>query len=47
MEYVPAKHLLHRSRSTEWFGAGHLYDMKSIIRAATLGYGDRQITFFD
>ena len=26
---------------------GILYDMKSIIRAATLGYGDRQITFFD
>lgn len=135
MEYVPAKHLLHRSRSTEWFGTDHtvniyrgcchgclycdsrsdcyqigefdtvrakadalrilrddlerafpgqglkerylrqygdryqcasprartlwrvfteacrergvLYDMKSIIRAATLGYGDRQLTFFD
>lgn len=26
---------------------GILYDMKSIIRAATLGYGDRQLTFFD
>lgn len=26
---------------------GILYDMKSIDRAATLGYGDRQITFFD
>ena len=25
---------------------GILYDMKSIIRAATLGYGDRQLTFF-
>ena len=24
-----------------------LYDMKSIIRAATLGYEDRQLTFFD
>lgn len=23
MEYVPAKHLLHRSRSTEWFGTDH------------------------
>lgn len=23
MEYIPAKHLLHRSRSTEWFGADH------------------------
>lgn len=26
---------------------GIVYDMKSIIRAATLGYGDRQLTFFD
>ena len=26
---------------------GILYDMKSIIRAATLNYGDRQLTFFD
>ena len=26
---------------------GILYEMKSIIRAATLGYGDRQLTFFD
>lgn len=26
---------------------GILYDMKAIIRAATLGYGDRQLTFFD
>ena len=26
---------------------GILYDMKSIIRAATRGYGDRQLTFFD
>ena len=26
---------------------GLLYDMKSIIRAATMGYGDRQLTFFD
>ncbi|MCI8808035.1 MAG: hypothetical protein HFF21_07895 [Oscillospiraceae bacterium] len=26
---------------------GILYDMKSIIRAATLGYEDRQLTFFD
>lgn len=26
---------------------GILYDMKSIIRAANLGYGDRQLTFFD
>lgn len=26
---------------------GILYDMKSIIRAATLSYGDRQLTFFD
>ncbi|MBD5118338.1 MAG: radical SAM protein [Clostridiales bacterium] len=26
---------------------GILYDMRSIIRAATLGYGDRQLTFFD
>lgn len=26
---------------------GILYDMKSIVRAATLGYGDRQLTFFD
>jgi len=26
---------------------GILYQMKSIIRAATLGYGDRQLTFFD
>ena len=26
---------------------GILYDMKSIDRAATLSYGDRQITFFD
>ena len=25
---------------------GILYDMKSIIRAATRGYGDRQLTFF-
>ncbi len=23
VEYVPAKHLLHRSRSTEWFGTDH------------------------
>ena len=23
MEYVPARHLLHRSRSTEWFGTDH------------------------
>lgn len=28
-------------------GWGILYDMKSIIRAAALGYGDRQLTFFD
>ncbi len=28
-------------------GSGILYDMKSIIRAASLGYGDRQLTFFD
>lgn len=27
--------------------SGILYDMKSIIRAASLGYGDRQLTFFD
>ena len=26
---------------------GILYEMKSIIRAATSGYGDRQLTFFD
>jgi len=26
---------------------GILYQMKSIIRAATMGYGDRQLTFFD
>ena len=26
---------------------GILYDMSAIIRAATLGYGDRQLTFFD
>lgn len=26
---------------------GILYDMKSIVRAATVGYGDRQLTFFD
>ena len=26
---------------------GILYDMRSIIRAAALGYGDRQLTFFD
>ncbi len=26
---------------------GILYDMKSIIRAATLSHGDRQLTFFD
>ncbi len=26
---------------------GLLYDMKSIIRAAALGGGDRQLTFFD
>lgn len=26
---------------------GILYDMKAIVRAATLGYGDRQLTFFD
>ena len=26
---------------------GVLYEMKSIVRAATLGYGDRQLTFFD
>ena len=23
MEYVPAKHLLHRNKSTEWFGTDH------------------------
>ena len=23
MEYIPARHLLHRSRSTEWFGTDH------------------------
>ena len=26
---------------------GILYDMRSIRRAASLGYGDRQLTFFD
>ena len=26
---------------------GILYDMRSIVQAATLGYGDRQLTFFD
>ena len=23
MEYLPAKHLLHRSRDTRWFGTDH------------------------
>lgn len=32
------------SACREW---GVLYDMKAIIRAATLNYGDRQLTFFD
>ena len=27
MEYVPAKHLLHRSRSTEWFGTDHIMNI--------------------
>ena len=27
MEYVPAKHLLHRSRSTEWFGTDHTMNL--------------------
>ena len=27
MEYIPAKHLLHRSRSTEWFGIDHTMNL--------------------
>ena len=23
MEYIPAKHLLHRNKGTEWFGTDH------------------------
>ena len=23
MDYIPAKHLLHRNKSTEWFGTDH------------------------
>jgi len=27
MEYIPAKHLLHRSKSTEWFGTDHTMNL--------------------
>lgn len=27
MEYVPAKHILHRSKSTEWFGTDHTVNL--------------------
>ena len=27
MDYVPAKHLLHRSKSTEWFGTDHTMNL--------------------
>ncbi|MCI8422020.1 MAG: radical SAM protein [Lawsonibacter sp.] len=27
MEYIPAKHLLHRSRSAEWFGTDHTMNL--------------------
>jgi len=27
MEYIPAKHVLHRSKSTEWFGADHTMNL--------------------
>ena len=27
MEYVPAKHLIHRSKSTEWFGTDHTMNL--------------------
>ncbi|MCI9158207.1 MAG: radical SAM protein, partial [Lawsonibacter sp.] len=27
MGYIPAKHLLHRSRSTEWFGTDHTMNL--------------------
>ena len=27
MEYIPAKHLLHRNRSTEWFGTDHTMNL--------------------
>ena len=27
METIPAKHLLHRSRSTEWFGTDHTMNL--------------------
>ena len=27
MEYIPAKHILHRNRSTEWFGTDHTMNL--------------------
>ena len=27
MEYIPAKHLLHRSKSTSWFGTDHTMNL--------------------
>ena len=27
MDYIPAKHLLHRSKSTEWFGTDHTMNL--------------------
>lgn len=27
MEYIPAKHILHRSRSTQWFGTDHTMNL--------------------
>lgn len=27
MEYIPAKHLIHRTRSTEWFGTDHTMNL--------------------
>lgn len=27
MDYIAAKHLLHRSKSTEWFGTDHTMNL--------------------
>ena len=27
MDYIPAKHLLHRNKSTEWFGTDHTMNL--------------------
>lgn len=44
MKTIPAKTILQKNKSTEWFGND--YNMKDIISAYKQGYGDMQLSFF-